>query len=116
MSVGLITTLIVIAGITAVKGQGGIFDGGVPVKWFSGVRPWMAAGAILALTVVCGNAVTAPVLGTGIATILNLIGMMGAGLIIDATGFLGIEVKPVTLAKVTGMILMIAGTAVISLI
>ena len=51
----------------------------------------MAAGALLALTVVGGNAITAPVLGTGIATIMNLIGMMGAGLIIDATGFLGID-------------------------
>lgn len=116
MSVGLITTLAVIIVITAMRGKGGIYDGGVPVKWFSGFRPWMVTGAMLALTVVCGNAVTAPVLGTGIATILNLVGMMGAGLLIDAVGFLGIEKKPVTLAKVTGMILMIAGTAVISLL
>ena len=116
MVVGLITTLLVIAVLTAARGKGSIFDGGKPVRWFIGFRPWMAAGALLALTVVGGNAVTAPVLGTGIATIMNLIGMMGAGLIIDATGFLGIEVKPVTAGKVIGMILMIAGTAVISLI
>ena len=116
MTVGLITTLLVIAAISAVRGKGSIFDGGTPVRWFNGLRPWMAAGALLALTVVGGNAITAPVLGTGIATIMNLIGMMGAGLIIDATGFLGIEVKPVTAGKIIGMILMIAGTAVISLI
>ena len=41
---------------------------------------------------------------------------MGAGLIIDAVGFLGIEKKPATPAKMIGMLLMIAGTAVISLI
>lgn len=116
MAVGLITTLLVVAGLTIVRGKGSIFDDGTPVRWFKGFRPWMAAGAMLALTVVGGNAVTAPVLGTGIATIMNLIGMMDAGLIIDATGFLGIEVKPVTASKVIGMILMIAGTAVISLL
>lgn len=116
MAVGLITTLLVIGVLTAARGKGSIFDGGTPVRWFRGLKPWMAAGALLALTVVGGNAVTAPVLGTGIATIMNLIGMMGAGLIIDATGFLGIEVKPVTAGKVIGMILMVAGTAVISLI
>ena len=116
MAVGLVTTLIVIAAISAARGQEGIFDGGEKVRWFSGFRPWMTAGAALAVTVVGGNAVTAPVLGTGIATIMNLIGMMGAGLIIDAVGFLGIEKKPVTAGKITGMILMIAGTAMISLI
>ena len=76
----------------------------------------MAIGGALSIVVVCGNAVTAPLLGTGIVTILNLIGMMGAGLIIDAAGFLGIEKKPITAAKLIGMILMIAGTAIISLL
>ena len=116
MIVGLITTILVVAVLTAVRGKGSIFDGGTPVRWFRGLKPWMAAGALLALTVVGGNAITAPVLGTGIATIMNLIGMMGAGLIIDATGFLGIDVKPVTAGKVIGMLLMIVGTAMISLL
>jgi transporter family-2 protein len=75
----------------------------------------MTAGALLAITVVGGNAIIAPVLGTGIATIMNLIGMMGGGLVIDATGFLGIEKQPATMAKIIGMFLMIAGTAMISL-
>ena len=115
MSVGLITTLAVIAVITLFRGKGGIFDEGIPVRWFRGFRPWMTAGALLAITVVGGNAIIAPVLGTGIATIMNLIGMMGGGLVIDATGFLGIEKQPATMAKIIGMFLMIAGTAMISL-
>lgn len=117
MSVGLITTLILIAMLTAVKGRMAIYDGGIRgTGLIRGFRPWMAAGGALSIIVVGGNAVTAPMLGTGIVTILNLIGMMGAGLIIDAVGFLGIEKKPATPAKMIGMLLMIAGTAVISLI
>ena len=85
---------------------------GVTVKF----RPFMISGGLFALVVVCGNAAVAPVLGTGLVTILNLIGMMAAGLAIDATGFLGIEKKPVTARKIAGMLLMLAGTAIISFI
>ena len=66
--------------------------------------------------IVASNAIAAPVLGTGIVTILNLVGMMAAGLAIDATGFLGIEKKPVTLVKIAGMLLMTGGSALISLL
>jgi transporter family-2 protein len=74
----------------------------------------MITGGVFALIVVSGNAAVAPVLGTGLNTIMNLIGMMASGLAIDAAGFLGIEKKPVTLRKVIGMLLMLAGTALIS--
>ena len=116
MTSGLITTLIVIVIITMLRGQTGIYDGDEYAGWFRGFRVWMTAGGLLSIIVVAGNAVIAPILGTGISTIMNLIGMMGAGLIIDATGFLGIEKKPVTIIKLAGMTLMIAGTAMISLV
>ena len=117
MSVGLITTLLLILILTVTRGRMSIYDDGIRgTGLVRGFRPWMAIGGALSIVVVCGNAVTAPLLGTGIVTILNLIGMMGAGLIIDAAGFLGIEKKPITAAKLIGMILMIAGTAIISLL
>ena len=116
MSVGLITTLLLICIISVMKGRTAIYDEGIRgTGLIRGFRPWMAAGGALSIIVVEGNAITAPMLGTGIVTILNLIGMMGAGLLIDAVGFLGIEKKPATLSKIIGMVLMIAGTAVISL-
>ena len=117
MSVGLITTLLLILILTVTRGRMSIYDDGIRgTGLVRGFRPWMAIGGALSIVVVCGNAVTAPLLGTGIVTILNLIGMMGAGLIIDAAGFLGIGKKPITAAKLIGMILMIAGTAIISLL
>ena len=112
MSVAILSTITVVAGLTLIKGRDGIFDqtnGKRP-----DFRPWMITGGIFALTVVSGNAAVAPVLGTGLNTIMNLICMMAAGLAIDAAGFLGIEKKPVTVRKVTGMLLMLAGTAIIS--
>ena len=115
MSVAIISTLILLAVLAVIRGRNGIFDGqesgGSEIK----LKPWMLSGGLFALTVVCSNAAAAPVIGTGLATIMNLIGMMVAGLVIDATGFLGIDKKPVTLRKMAGMALMLAGTALISL-
>ena len=111
MSVAILSTLLVMAVLMMVKGRNGIFDqsAGSRVKF----RPWMVTGGLFALTVVSGNAAVAPVLGTGLNTIMNLIGMMASGLAIDAAGFLGIEKKPVTFRKIAGMLLMLAGTALI---
>jgi len=116
MTVGLITTLAVIGLISAVRGRSGVFDGGEQVRWISKLRPWMVFGGIMSIIVVGGNAVVAPAAGAGVVTVLNLIGMMGMALFVDATGFLGIDKKPVTVSKIAGMILMTAGTAVISLV
>lgn len=114
MSVAFLTMMVICAVLTAVKGRDGVFDPDAE----RGVRfrPWMLIGGFFALTVVSSNAVAGPVIGTGLATIMNLIGMMGAGLAIDATGFLGIEKQPVTFRKVAGMLLMLGGTAIISFI
>ena len=112
MSVGFISTSAVILALVLTKGKKGVFD--PPADDRPRFRAWMASGGLFALTVVSGNAAVAPVLGTGLNTIMNLIGMMGMGLVIDAVGFLGIEKKPVTLRKIAGMLLMLAGTALIS--
>ncbi len=114
MSVAFISTTVVILVLSVLKGKKGIFDQTDELR--PDFRLWMVTGGLFALTVVSGNAAVAPVLGTGLATITNLIGMMASGLAIDAAGFLGIEKKPVTLMKVAGMLLMLAGTALISFI
>jgi len=111
----LITTIIVTVGISIVRGPGAVYDGGIKPESRAVLKPWMVLGGSLAIVIVGGNAVIAPLLGTGVVTIMNLIGMIGTGLIIDAVGFLGIEKKPVTAPKFIGMLLMIGGTALISL-
>ena len=112
MSVAFISTAVVIAVLTMIRGKNGIFDRTADDR--PDFKIWMVSGGLFALTVVSGNAAVAPILGTGLSTITNLIGMMASGLVIDAIGFLGIEKKPVTLQKIAGMFLMLAGTALIS--
>ena len=113
MSVAIISTVAVMLALLLLKGRKGMIDPLYGEK--TRFRPWMITGGLFALTVVSGNAAVAPVLGTGPVTILNLVGMIGAGLVIDATGFLGIEKKRITLKKIAGMLLMFAGMAMISL-
>ena len=112
MSVAIISTLTVLIVLALAKGREGIFDKSSGER--ASFRPFMISGGLFALVVVCGNAAVAPILGTGLVTILNLIGMMAAGLAIDAAGILGVEKKAVTLRKIAGMLLMLVGTAVIS--
>lgn len=113
MITGLIATILVCLLVILLRGKAGLYDGGSehgPVRFHA----WMPLGGALAIIIVAGNAIAAPMLGTGIVTILNLVGMMAAGLIIDAVGFLGIDKKPITATKITGMLLMIAGAALIT--
>ena len=112
MSVAIISTLTLMTVLFVLKGKNGIFDKTDELR--PDFRVWMVSGGLFALTVVSGNAAVAPILGTGLSTIMNLFGMMASGLAIDAVGFLGIEKKPVTIKKIAGMLLMLAGTALIS--
>ena len=113
MSVAFISTGLIICILMLTKGREGFFD---PEESFERIpfKPWHITGGLFALTVVSSNAAVAPVLGTGLSTITNLIGMMGGGLVIDAVGFLGIDKKAVTVRKIAGMLIMLAGTALIS--
>ncbi len=115
MSVGLISTLIVITVLALVGGRRLIYEEGRRPEKFS-FKWLMTCGGILSVIIVGGNAASAPVLGTGVVTIMNQTGMIASGLVLDATGFLGLPKKPVTAYKVTGMLLIIAGTALISLL
>ena len=114
MSIGLISTALLILLMVLIRGRNSIFDDDTRAA-DQGYKWWMFTGGAFGVIVVLSNAIIAPVLGAGLVTILNLVGMMGTGLLIDATGFLGIERKPVTAAKMIGMIAMTAGTILISL-
>lgn len=114
MSVAFLSTAVIIAVLTVFGGKDAVRLGAGRRPDEVKLKPWMLSGGIFALTVVCGNAFAAPLIGTGLATIMNLIGMMGGGLVIDAAGFLGIEKKPVTGRKLLGMFIMLAGTILIS--
>lgn len=111
----LLTMAVICSLIGMFGGKESLFDGKKAPEGKIRFTPFFLSGGLMALVVVGGNAITGPVLGTGMVTMMNLFGMMAAGLAVDATGFLGIEKKPVTFRKIFGMALMLAGTAMISL-
>ena len=111
----LLTMAVICSLIGLFGGKASLFDGKKAPEGKIRFTPFFLTGGLMALVVVGGNAITGPVLGTGMVTMMNLFGMMAAGLAVDATGFLGIEKKPVTFRKIFGMALMLAGTAMISL-
>lgn len=115
MIIGLLTTTVLMIAIAVIRGRSAIFEEGGSFEKV-GFSRFMIYGGTLAVIVVGGNAIAANILGTGLVNIMNLAGMMATSLVIDATGFLGIEKKAVTVAKVVGMIMIVAGTAIISLI
>ncbi len=111
----LLTMAVICSIISLTGGKASLFDGKKAPEGKIRFTPFFFTGGLMALVVVGGNAITGPVLGTGMVTMMNLFGMMAAGLAVDATGFLGIQKKPVTFRKIFGMALMLAGTAMISL-
>jgi transporter family-2 protein len=119
MTSGLVNTFFIIAAIYFFAGRMALYNTADDREikkedlHFS-FHPLMLCGGPLAVVIVGGNAIAAPLLGTGMVTILNLLGMMVSGLVIDATGFLGIAKKRVTARKVAGMVIMLAGTFVIT--
>jgi len=114
MTVAFITINIVMLTISIVKGPDAIFDGD---EKFHFVKPnmYMVIGGTCAVIVVGGNTIAANILSTGLVNIMNLAGMMASSLVVDAVGFLGIEKKPITLSKVIGVLMIIGGAALISL-
>lgn len=77
---------------------------------------WMWIGGFLGAAFVFGNAFLAPVIGTGLTVMVVLLGLMAGSLIIDHFGLLGARRKPVTALQAVGLLLMIAGVALIRLV
>lgn len=77
---------------------------------------WMWLGGILGGAFVLFNVYLQHQLGTGMTVILNLIGLTGGGLIIDKTGILQSPKRDVPLQKIIGVLIMLAGAAMIRLL
>ncbi|WP_089087617.1 DMT family transporter [Secundilactobacillus pentosiphilus] len=77
---------------------------------------WMWIGGLLGALFVLGNVYLVPVIGTGFAVIIVLIGLMIGSLLIDQFGWLSSEKNPVTLLQLGGLLVMIIGVVVIRLL
>ena len=105
-SVGL-TTLIALLLITR-----------TPIRWDAEVGGtwWMWVGGVLGATLVFLNAALAPILGTGLTVMGVLLGMMAASLMIDSLGLMGARRRRASALQVVGVLVMLAGVAMIRLL
>ncbi len=77
---------------------------------------WMWIGGSLGALYVLGNVVLVQLVGTGLAVVIVLVGLMGGSLLIDQFGWLQAPRHPVSLVQMLGLLIMIAGVAVIRLV
>ena len=113
MCVGFAGVTLITLALFLIKGRKGIIDDSMPDvtgKW------WNWTGGVFAIVIVGGSILVAQLLGAGLATVLSVVGQVVGGVVIDATGFLGIERKSVTLKKVVGIIMMLAGVVLIQMV
>jgi transporter family-2 protein len=59
------------------------------------------------------NAFNAPVLGTSLAVSIVLLGQVGAGLLLDHRGWLGVRPRPITMWRLVGAVMVLAGVALV---
>ena len=81
--------------------------GGPAIPW------WQFSGGLLGAAFVLVNAFNAPVLGTSLAVSIVLLGQVAAGLVLDHRGWLGVRPRPITVWRLVGAALVLAGVALV---
>ena len=85
-------------------------------KAFSKEYPWwMWIGGLCGAIIVLGNAWLVGHVGVGVFTMSLLVGQLGLSMLMEHHGWLGAPHKPITWLKIVGILLMLAGVAMIRL-
>ena len=93
--------------------KGGIKDIG---KAFGKGNPWwMWLGGICGAITVYGNAWLIPKLGVGLFVMLILVGQLIVSLLMESKGWLGAPKKKIAVSQIVGLVVMVAGVALIRL-
>ena len=85
-------------------------------KAFNREQPWwMWMGGLYGATIVFGNAWLVPKLGVGLFIMALLVGQLTLSMLMEHNGWLGAPRKRITLVQIVGILLMLAGVALIRL-
>ncbi|MEY4389216.1 MAG: hypothetical protein RLZZ432_935 [Chloroflexota bacterium] len=87
----------------------GLLSGRFALAVATEVPPLLLTGGLFGALIVTGFATVVPVLGVTQATLIYILGSLGAAVAIDGLGLFGAPVTPVTPARVLGVGLTIAG-------
>lgn len=105
--VGLLTLLVIVLVHDRGFGLHRAFGGGNP--W------WMWFGGFLGSLVVLTNSVLSPLLGTGLTVLVALLGQVIGGLLIDTFGWFAVARRRVGVVQIAGIVVAVAGIALIRL-
>lgn len=98
---------LVLAAIVALAGQAGGLSGALDVPWY------YLTGGILGAAYVFTALVTVGSIGAGGVAAATITGQLTASIVLDRLGVLGLEETPVTLERMVGVALLLAGTYLI---
>ena len=81
---------------------------------FAAPAPWLfVTGGLLGAVFVTSTIVLTPMIGTAAVMGLAITGQLLAGLTLDRVGFMGTAVREITMGRVAGAVLLIAGAIMI---
>lgn len=85
-------------------------------KAFSRQYPWwMWTGGLCGAAIVFSNAWLVPKVGVGVFSMALLVGQLALSMLMEHNGWLGAPRKPITWMKIAGILIMLAGVALIRL-
>jgi len=79
----------------------------VPAHWPA--RPWVWSGGLLGALYICTAILLVPRMGAGTMLGLFVAGQMGAALLLDQFGFLGVPLHTASPGRLLGAVLVVAG-------
>ncbi len=98
---------VVLAAIVVIAGQAGGVSAALDVRWY------YLLGGVLGAAYVFTALVTVSSIGAGGVAAATITGQLTLSVIIDRLGILGLEEQPITLERVAGVALLLAGTFLI---
>jgi transporter family-2 protein len=98
---------VLLVGLVGVSGQLDNVTEAANVRWY------YLLGGLLGAAYVTTVLLTVRTLGAGGVTAATVSGQLTASLVIDRVGLLGLDETPITLGRVIGVVLLIAGTVLV---
>lgn len=90
-----------------VQTKGATINFGAPAPWT------FVAGGVLGAFYVFSNIMLTPMIGAAAVMALSVTGQLLAGLALDKVGFMGMAVREISLGRVAGAIMLVAGAVMI---
>ena len=89
------------------------FGGGTGLKGMQSAPAWAFLGGILGISYVLGNILSIPRLGAVTTICSAILGQMMGSCLIDTFGWFGVSKIPFSLARLAGVVLLLAGVILV---